>query len=120
MEYIVQTDDNQNLSMTKPMVILEKEFLMEIGNILIGACVGKISELLNTFSTYSPPHVISESINKYQEYIKSFTPNQAAIVLKTVFKFENKDINGLLLILTNYESIGWLRKALHDFLESYE
>lgn len=38
---------------------LEKETLMEVGNILIGACVGKLSELLGDSVTYSPPPVWS-------------------------------------------------------------
>ena len=40
--------------------ILEKETLMEVGNILIGACIGKVAELLKDMVTYSPPRVIIE------------------------------------------------------------
>lgn len=120
MELIVDSDLEIRPSSHQPMDTLEKEFLIEIGNILIGACVGKISELLDTFATYSQPQVVSESLEEYKTYINSLAPNQAAIVMKTVFKFEEKDLSGLLLITTNDESIAWLRKALHNFLESYE
>ena len=100
--------------------LLERETLIEIGNILIGACVGKISELLNTFVTYSPPRVITEIDYECNHLIDQFDPSQTAIVMKTIFKFKQKDINGFLLILTNQESIGWLRKSLNEFMDSYE
>ncbi|MBW1899061.1 MAG: chemotaxis protein CheC [Deltaproteobacteria bacterium] len=99
---------------------LEKGGLLEIGNILIGACVGKVSELLNTFVTYSPPQVIQSEKNEFNHLIEHFDPQQSAIVMKTIFTFKEKDISGFLLILTNHESIGWLRKALNDFMDSYE
>ena len=99
---------------------LEKGALLEIGNILIGACVGKISELLSTFATYSPPQVLRKNADENNFTSDLYDPNQTAIVMKTIFKFEKKNIDGLLLILTNQESITWLRKALHDFMDSYE
>jgi chemotaxis protein CheC len=100
--------------------LMEKETLTEIGNILIGACVGKMSELLNTFVTYSPPRIITEIDYECGHLIEPFDPSQPAIIMKTIFKFKQKDINGFLLILTNQESIGWLRKSLNEFMDSYE
>ncbi|MBF0099948.1 MAG: chemotaxis protein CheC [Desulfobacterales bacterium] len=96
------------------------EILLEIGNILIGACVGKVSELLGTFVTYSPPHLIVDDSEGHNNLINSFEENQTAIVMKTIFEFENKNINGFLMILTDNESIDWLRHALQNFMESYE
>ncbi|MFH2064608.1 MAG: chemotaxis protein CheC [Pseudomonadota bacterium] len=105
---------------SKPKDVIEREVLTEIGNILIGACVGKMSELLNTFVTYSPPRVVTEKEGECDHLVDQFDPDQPAIVMKTVFKFKQKDVNGFLLILTNQESIGWLRKSLSEFMESYE
>jgi chemotaxis protein CheC len=99
---------------------LEKGGLLEIGNILIGACVGKVSELLNTFVTYSPPQVLQGEKNALNRLIEHFDPLQTAIVMKTIFTFKEKDISGFLLIMTNHESFDWLRKALNDFMDSYE
>jgi chemotaxis protein CheC len=99
---------------------LDEEILLEIGNILIGACVGKISELLGTVVTYSPPQVINRFITDFQTFIQSFDPFQTAVIMKTVFIFEKNDVNGLLLLLTHQESIGWLKKALNAFMEPYQ
>jgi len=113
-------DKNADDFRSKSKSMIEYEVLTEIGNILIGACVGKMSELLNTFVTYSPPRVITEKESECEHLVDQFDPDQPAIVMKTIFKFKQKDVNGFLLILTNQESIAWLRKSLHEFMESYE
>lgn len=94
--------------------------LLEISNILIGACVGKISELLNTVVSYTPPELLSLGNSDYSFLVKHFEMDQTAIVMKTLFQFDEQDINGLLLIMTNYSSADWLRNALHDFMSAYE
>ena len=47
-----------------PINELEKETFLEIGNILIGACIGKIAELLGDVITYSPPRVVIEKSHR--------------------------------------------------------
>ena len=42
---MLQQDDKDGFE-SHPVDILERETLMEVGNILIGACVGKLAELL--------------------------------------------------------------------------
>lgn len=100
--------------------LLEQETLMEIGNILIGACVGKLTELLGDMVNYSPPKVIIE--NHSLDIIPGnlFTPDYTAIVMKTVFRFAERDINGFLFLTTSPESIAWLKESLHAFLAQYE
>jgi chemotaxis protein CheC len=102
------------------MATLEKELLLEIGNILMGACIGKIAGLLDTFVTYSPPMAISKPIDDFDAFVKDIGEIQTAIVMKTIFKFEPIHLSGSLLLLTNYESVDWLRKALNAFMEQYE
>ena len=97
-----------------------KEIIMEIGNILIGACVGKISELLNTSVVYSPPQAIYEKSVEFNRFLKSFDPANTVIAMKTVFRFQQKDIKGFILVITDYESIEWLKDALDKFMESYQ
>jgi chemotaxis protein CheC len=107
------------LSGAEGIAMLEKETLIEIGNILIGACVGKVAELLNDVVTYSPPRVIIKDSPHNTITRELFDPNGTAILMKTVFSFEKRDVSGFLFLLTNDESIGWLKTALHEFLEKY-
>ena len=103
-----------------PIYELEKETFREVGNILIGACVGKIAELLGDVITYSPPRVIIEQSQHGLVSDKNFDPDCLAIVLRTVFEFNDKNISGFLFIITSQESFGWMKTALHKFLEQYE
>lgn len=103
-----------------PMRTLEKEMLMEIGSILIGACVGKVAELLGDFVIYSPPRVLigiieSANVSKMVSGQKNF-----ATILQTTFHFEEQDLKGCLFLIINHRSIGWLRQALKNFLGQYK
>jgi chemotaxis protein CheC len=100
--------------------ILENETLMEVGNILIGACVGKVAELLKDVVTYSPPRVIIEDPPNVSMPKALFDPSNSAIILKTVFCFNERDVNGFLFLITSHKSVVWLKKALADFMEQYE
>jgi chemotaxis protein CheC len=99
---------------------LEKETLMEVGNILIGACVGKLSELLGDTVTYSPPRVVTENSPNDAIPASIFESDSSAIVLKTVFCFNERNVSGFLFLVTSHDSILWLKKALATFMEQYE
>jgi chemotaxis protein CheC len=102
---------------------LERETLLEVGNILIGACVSKVAELLEDNISFSPPRLISHVvINKLSSETVSprlEDPDKYAILMKTVFHLENKDIKGYLFLIANQESMTWLKTALKNFLEKF-
>ncbi len=100
--------------------VLEKETLIEVGNILIGACIGKLTELLKDHVTYSPPMVINHNSSESSLFGNIIKPNHSAITMNTVFSFEGRDINGYLFLINDPESIKWLKMALHTFMEEYE
>lgn len=103
-----------------PFQEAEKETFLEIGNILIGACIGKIAELLGDVITYSPPRVVVEKSLHGVVYDNLVDPDNMAIVLRTVFEFNERNVSGFMFILTKQESFVWLKNALHKFLEQYE
>ncbi|WP_313950760.1 chemotaxis protein CheC [Accumulibacter sp.] len=105
---------------SEPIYGLEKETLMEVGNILIGACVGKLSELLGDSVTYSPPRVVTENTSNDAIPSSIFESYSSAIVLKTTFCFNERNVDGFLFLVTSNESIVWLKKALAKFMEQYE
>jgi chemotaxis protein CheC len=116
---LLDSSDGDRTSGAENMALLERETLMEIANILIGACVGKVAELLHDVVTYSPPRVAVGDTPREAAPAKLFDAYGTAILMKTVFGFEKQDISGFLFLLTNDESIDWLKTALHQFLESY-
>lgn len=98
----------------------ETEILMEVGNILIGACVGKLAELLGDVVQYSPPKVLIENHANDALPQNMFDPSCSAIILKTSFRFNDKDIGGFLFLVTSHESITWLKGALEKFMAQYD
>jgi chemotaxis protein CheC len=101
---------------SEPTHELEKETFLEIGNILIGACIGKIAELLGDVTTYSPPRVVVENSLRGVVYDNLSDPDNLAIVLRTVFEFNEKNVSGYMFILTKQESFAWLKTAVYKFL----
>ncbi len=102
-----------------PLDELEKGTLMEVGNILIGACVGKIADLLHDGLSSSPPLVDTGQVSQ-RMFPKALTDSYGlTIALKTSFSFEKRNVVGFLFIMTNQESMAWVKKALNDFMEQY-
>ncbi len=98
---------------------LMKDAMLEVGNILIGACVGKIADLLDDVVTYTPPEVIIEERPRDMVPLDMFEPKSTAIIMKTVFSFQERDMNGYLFLINSQESLCWLKKALKLFLEKF-
>lgn len=69
---------------------LAQETLMELGNILNGACTGRIASLLNTSISYSPPFaMINEPLDDAIEELE-FHESDQVLVLQTSFGFEDR------------------------------
>jgi chemotaxis protein CheC len=113
-------DMNEETFESDPMRILEKETLMEVGNILVGACVGKVAELLGDVVTYSPPRVLIGALEDANVSKAVFDPKNYVIILQTVLHFGKKDVQGYLFLVASHDSLGWLRQALDAFMSQYE
>ncbi len=112
--------DQQLTTIDIDMDTLGKETLIEVGNILIGACIGKIAELLADLVTYDPPRLTTKDLC-LESCEQSLVPADSfAISIRTVFRFEQQNVEGYLFLITNQNSIDWLKKALFKFLESFE
>ncbi|MBN1545330.1 MAG: chemotaxis protein CheC [Syntrophaceae bacterium] len=98
---------------------LAKGTLMEVGNIIVGACIGKIAEILNDIMSYSPPIVLLDRHTTSIIPDDMFNPDDRAIILNAVFRFENRQVSGMLVLLFSQSSIIWLKKALKEFMEQY-
>jgi chemotaxis protein CheC len=118
--FAVLGEDMESSFESDPIDALERETLMEIGNILVGACVSKVAELLGDVVIYSPPRVVVENFPYEAISEDLFDPGKLAITLQTVFHFNTQDISGFLFLVCNQESINWLRKALGEFLKQFE
>jgi chemotaxis protein CheC len=98
---------------------LEKEILLEVGNILIGACVSKLSVMLNESVMYEPPAIAFKDTIKTGFYNKLLKADNWAIVLKTSFRFEADDLSCYFFLVTSEQSLIWLKKAINDYLNQF-
>ena len=99
--------------------LLEQEALMEIGNIVIGVCVSRIAELVGDVVTYLPPRIISGSSYASDLPRDLFEGERYVILLKTVFHFEGKNIDGYMFLINSYESVVWLKKSIADYIAKH-
>ncbi|MFQ5543996.1 MAG: chemotaxis protein CheC [Nitrospiria bacterium] len=93
--------------------------LLEIANILTGACIGKFVELLKDIVTYSPPRLNTEHFPEGEVMRKLVDPESRVISISANFRFESQDIDGFLFLVTDQQSFLWLKKALHNFMEDF-
>lgn len=112
-------DMDEHAFESDPMRILERETLMEVGNILVGACVGKVAELLGDVVTYSPPRILIGNMSDTNVSRTLFEPGNCVVILQTVFHFGNQDVRGYLFLVASHESVVWLRQALQVFMSRY-
>ena len=95
-----------------------EEVLIEVGNIFIGACMGKIAELLNTILSYNIPRIILKSSPIDKLNIQNFGHNDHILVIENSLNIEDKKFNMYLFIIINGESLKWLFQTLDKSLES--
>lgn len=98
---------------------VERDALLTTGGILIGACVGKLAELLGDRVSYSPAKLLANTKGEPIPPVMC-DPEAIAIVLKTDFAFREESVGGFLFMVTSAQSITWLKQALADFLAQYE
>jgi chemotaxis protein CheC len=96
---------------------LERETVKEIGNIIIGACVGKIAEMLEDQVQFLPPHYLPSPLTQ-SLFEKHLGENaNTALVFKTLFHFEQQDVVGLLFLIASEGSMRWMKQAVEQYLE---
>jgi len=95
---------------------LERDTIVEIGNIIIGACVGKIAEMLKDVVTYQPPRYFSGPLGTDLIERQLLVSGGMALVFKTIFHFDKQDVCGLLFLVTSDTSAGWLKGAVDELL----
>lgn len=99
--------------------ILEKETLIEISNIIMGACISKIAGLLKDVVSYSPPRYYSQD-QIHSTLEGTFSDKESfAIFFKTMFHFKEFDASGFLFLVSDQTTLVWLKEAITDYLSQY-
>lgn len=116
-ELVVMLDEDAGFQPALEMGQLEMEALLEVGNVVIGACLGQFADLLQTSLSFSPPTVLMENIHSaYLQDVLRARPGDA-LLIHTKFRVDQRAVMGYLLILLPEDCLHWLYREVDIFLE---
>lgn len=96
---------------------LEMEALLEIGNLVMGACLGQFADLLQTTLSFNPPALVVETASSHHYLGEMSTQPGEALLIKTNFLVELREVMGYLLIFLHQDCLDWLFQEVDAFLE---
>lgn len=96
----------------------EKEQLLDISNILVGACLNGIAEQLSANLSFSPPSLIAQNTTARELLTPSSLPWDYALQVEVNFSLENRDFMSHVIIMMPQDAVGSLQHSLEQFLES--
>ncbi len=105
--------------------IEEIDFMLELTNLMVGACLNSISEqLFNQGMTFSSPELLSEN-NELQSIVyETFKRRNLkwdyTLLSKVTFNLKNKSFKSDLLIFISEEAIKAVNQSLDKLLAEYE
>jgi chemotaxis protein CheC len=97
---------------------LEQELLLDVSNILVGACLNGLAAQLQTQFGFSAPSILCED-KTIAQLFSAYTPVcKEALLIQIDFAVEARSFTCQLLIFMPRESLELLHEALTRFLES--
>lgn len=97
---------------------LETELMLDVSNILVGACLNGIAHTLDVELNFSPPSLIAKRAT-IDEIFKTATFDWEHVLLMEVcFKLENTDFTAHLVMMMSEDSLETLQQDLDSFLEN--
>lgn len=95
----------------------EQELLLDVSNILNGACLTGIAEQLESDFGYSPPSLIGTRLTTEQILSADQLSWDEALMIEVTYRLENYDFKCNLMFLMTGQSIKKLLLAIDEFLE---
>ena len=100
----------------EPSPAEEKDAALEIGNLLVGACIGRLAELLGTSVRYTPPR-LALFARPLEELQVQQAPDAELLVVHTRFTVEDTSFESCLFLVLSDESMVWLHQTLDRMLD---
>ena len=98
--------------------VLEQELLLDVSNILTGACLNGIGAQLGTEFGFSAPSILCQEKTVQQLFTTHAPPCKEALLIQIDFSVEARSFTCQLLIFMPRESLVLLHQVLTSFLES--
>lgn len=98
----------------------EHELLLDLSNIVVGACIGGIAEQLGTDLAYAAPSLLARDVRLDTVLAPSNLTWRYSLVVKIRFALEHRAFSCEILMFMPEESITLVRQALQAFLDTLE
>ncbi len=95
----------------------EQELLLDVSNILNGACLTGIAEQLESELGYSPPSLIGSNLATDKILSEEQLSWAEALMIEITYRLENRSFNCNLMFLMTGKSIRALLTAIDEFLD---
>ncbi|MBF0524408.1 MAG: hypothetical protein HQK56_04850 [Deltaproteobacteria bacterium] len=96
---------------------LNLEVILEVGNIVIGACLGQFAELLESRISYSPPAVFLDRITSAGLKERLTTREIDALLVQTKFSHREREVTGYLFFFLSQFCLEGLFGAVDRFIK---
>lgn len=92
-----------------------REVLVEIGNIVLGACLSGFGDMLQTPVSFSVPRIHIESLRTILgSLLAETTETQYAVIVATQFRLSALAVDGYLIVAVGAKSLARISQALQD------
>jgi chemotaxis protein CheC len=97
---------------------VKQELLLEVSNILVGACMNGIAQQLGSQLSYSPPEILCRAVPLDRLLVGHRPTCDQALLIEIDFSLEARSFACHMLTFFAPESFGTLRSSLARFLEA--
>jgi chemotaxis protein CheY-P-specific phosphatase CheC len=96
---------------------LEQELLLDVSNVLNGACLNGIAEQLEEELSYSAPSILGQRVSVNELFQKEQLTWETALSVEINYSLENRSFNCDLLLLMPDSAISFLASKLDELLD---
>jgi len=94
----------------------EREVLMEVGNILLNACLGTFGNLLQVHLSFAVPRLHLESLSAFLDSLQIGEDElRYALVVLTTFRLQGSAVEGYLVVVLGVSSLDQLLQAVETW-----
>ena len=96
----------------------QQELLLDLANVVIGACVNGIAEPLEEVVSFAPPSRLGGRPDACAFVLESPAAGREALVINVDFKLEERRFRGRVLVFLSEPSLVRIDDAIHRFLNA--
>lgn len=96
---------------------LEQDALLEIGNLVINACLSSLSSMLNQRFEFDIPKLVFGSSNVV---LSDYDESNMLILLQIKFVLEQRELEGSIVFVVNMQSMLALQKSVSVFIQDLD